>query len=99
MINAVIVYRSVTGSSICRRKYILELLKQLQKINDKNGESESDSDSDDQPAPKKRKYCQIRRCKENKTNFKCTKCKKYVCGKCSGKVQKNITCTNCQSKK
>ena len=45
-----------------------------------DSESESDSDSDvDQPAPNKHKYCQIRKCKRDKSICKYTKCKKYVC--------------------
>ncbi|XP_050449917.1 uncharacterized protein LOC126850703 [Cataglyphis hispanica] len=44
---------------------------------------------------RERKTCQIRYCKDNKTNKICLKCKKYVCGKCT--VEKPI-CKKCDEK-
>ena len=35
----------------------------------------------------KRKACQVRQCKINKSNLKCYKCKIIVCGKFTAKVE------------
>ena len=45
----------------------------------------------------KKKACQVRQCKNNKSNLKCYKCKRIVCGKCTAKVESPSLCKICYS--
>ncbi|XP_068250733.1 piggyBac transposable element-derived protein 4-like [Palaemon carinicauda] len=102
-INAWIIYKEVTGELISRRDFILRLAEELQKTfknihAEGNSESEADTyaDANVSNTSNKRKQCQIRQCKGNKTTEICCKCKKFVCGKCTNIVIKKIICVKCK---
>ena len=103
-INATVLYREVTGKTISRRKFLLQLaieLKQQYKPRSDNDNCSDDNDEDivmDEAVStksKKRKQCQVRKCKGNKTSEECSKCKLAVCGKCTSKTYKKVVCSNC----
>lgn len=101
-INAIILYREVTGLKISRREFILQLAIELQKMLVTKNETGSDMDVDlddnmetDKSNQSTRKQCQIRYCKNNKTSNVCCKCKRAVCGKCTGKTEKTVICRKC----
>ena len=93
-VNAWIIYRKKTGSSISRRQFLHVLSEQLR-------ESAIHQREVAQPHPiidavsgklKKRTKCQIKKkCKRNLTSSVCIKCKKPTCGMCTTYV-----CLNCQ---
>ena len=97
-INAFIVYKEVTKSSISRRKFLLELVKELCRYN-KIAESEPSSnpkcsDSTNSPRSLKRKHCQIDNC-PNKSNNYCIECKKFCCGFHTKAKKLIVTCSKC----
>ena len=77
-VNAVIVYREVTGWTISSHDFLLKLLKELtqQNIGIKDSEEYLSGFIDTQVS-KKRKTCQVNECEKNKTFDTCFKCKKY----------------------
>ena len=96
-INAYVVYKKLTKSSLSRKKFLRRLSEELTSQNRKSRgnlpDCESDVDSDADPVeivdgpPGKRQFCQIRRnCKNNHSVGKCKRCKKRVCGKCNFKT-------------
>lgn len=87
-INAWILYRQTTGENISRQDFLLQLAVELaadfreargqqkERTNTKGTLPKSTTNS------YQRKTCQIGYCNENKTIKICSKCEKYVCGKC-----------------
>lgn len=97
-INASILYNEVTGKHIERRDFLLKLAMELQqqfKMKNNNYPSSDDGDHEASTQSRKRRQCQVRNCKGNKTTEKCFKCKVAVCGKCTGKIFKKVLCINC----
>lgn len=93
-INAWVLYKETTGGEITRQEFLFQLAEELaieyqQELGKKNQPIPIASTS---TGSRERKTCQIRYCKDNKTNKICLKCKKYVCGKCT--VEKPI-CKKC----
>ena len=97
-INAWILYKQTTGENISRQNFLLKLAEELaadfreaheqpkQEKNTKGSLPKSTTDA------YKRMRCQIGYCKDNKTNKICSKCKKYVCGKCT---MDTLICKKC----
>ena len=56
-------------------------------MNDGDGEEAANEEEEYEEGerPTKRKACQVRQCKNNKSHVKCYKCKRIVCGKCTEK--------------
>ena len=56
-------------------------------MNDGDGKEAANEEEEyeERERPTKRKACQVRQCKKNKSNVKCYKCQRIVCGKCTGK--------------
>lgn len=84
-INAHILYKQCMNVNISRRKFILELAKELcanQKMA-RVAVARKRLSSETPSLPAKRRQCQIRRCSGNKTCEICQTCKRLVCGKCS----------------
>ena len=97
-INAFIVYKEVTKSSISRRQFLLELVKELRTYN-KIAEPEPTStskcsDCTNSPRSLKRKHCQIDNC-PNKSNSYCIECKKVCCGFHTKAKKLIATCSKC----
>ena len=89
------------GTKISRRKFTLQLIQELSNVNatmnDGDGEEAANEEEEyeEGESPTKRKACQERQCKNNKSNVKCYKCKRIVCGKCTGKVESRSVCKIC----
>ena len=89
-INAKIVYNEINGTKISRRKFILPLIQELSNVNatmnDGHGEEVVNEKEEYEKGerPTKRKACQLRQCKNNKSNVKCYKCKRMVAAWSSG---------------
>uniref|UniRef100_A0A3B1KIL6 Chromo domain-containing protein n=1 Tax=Astyanax mexicanus TaxID=7994 RepID=A0A3B1KIL6_ASTMX len=83
-INAHILYKRCTKAKISRRKFIIELVKELCKVQQiaKAGWGLRVL-PEVLTLPVKRKQCQIGKCSKNKTFNMCEKCRRFVCGKCS----------------
>ena len=66
-------------------------------MNDRDGEEAANEEEEyeEEKRPTKRKACQVRQWKNNKSNVKCYKCKRIVCGKCIGKVESRSICKIC----
>ena len=101
-INAWILYSEVTGEKLSRHDFNLGLAEELA-YSLKNLElAESAGDSDEileevsSTPNKKRKQCQVRLCKNNKTVMTCKKCEKYVCGKCTAVTKQIVFCKLCK---
>ena len=80
-INAKIVYNETNGTKLSLRMFILLLIQELTNVN-----STMDDGNDEEAAIEevefgekekltKRKACQVRQCKNNKSNLMCYKCK------------------------
>ena len=88
-LNAWIIYKSVTGIKISRRKYLQNLCEELSRpystersVSRPPALFEEGPDSNDE-LNKKRNLCQVKvNCKKNHNIGKCCSCKKLVCGKC-----------------
>lgn len=102
-INAWILYQSVIGKKISRHRFMLELAEELR--TKPNPRTDARLVPDAQPGPEtamvprgcKRSKCQVGNpCKGNKTSEKCTQCQKFVCGKCTARVDKKIYCNHCK---
>ena len=100
-INAKIVYNEIKGTKISRRKFILQLIQELSNVNatlnDGDGEEAANEKEKYEEGKRltKRKACQVRQCKNNKSNVKSYKCKRLICGKCTGKVESRSVCKIC----
>ena len=100
-INAKIVYNEIDSTKISGRKFILQLIQELSNVNatmnDGDGEEAADEEEEYEEGerPTKSKACQVRQCKNNKSNVKYYKCKKIVFGKCTGKVVSRNACKIC----
>ncbi|XP_068224010.1 piggyBac transposable element-derived protein 4-like [Palaemon carinicauda] len=101
-INAWILYSEVTGEKLSRHDFNLGLAEELAYSlkNLELAESAEDSDEileEESKTPnKKRKQCQIRLCKNNKTMMSFKKCEKYVCGKCTAVTKQIVFCKLCK---
>ena len=102
-INAKIVYNETNGTKLSRRKFILKLIQELTNVNatmnDGNDEEAANEEDEyeEEEILTKRKACQVRKFKNNKSNLKCYKCKRIVCGKCTAKVESRSLCKICHS--
>lgn len=101
-INSWILYRAVTGKSIARRKF-MELLAQELRDNYFASRDTSDNSADkavnfNQMVTRKRRQCQVSKCKGNKTNEQCSVCQRAVCGTCAAESRKVVTCILCLKK-
>lgn len=103
-INSYVLYKTLSGKNIKRRKFILNLAGELSRtaVTDEVSGSEPLST---EPLPstsspslpviqenRKRRECYISKCK-NKTNKFCDHCKKPLCGSCN--LNKSLKCKNC----
>lgn len=95
-LNAWVLYKETTGEEISRQEFLFQLGEELateyQKELQLGKEDQATPVTNISTGSRERKTCQIRYCKDNKTNKICLKCKKYVCGKCT--IEKPI-CTKC----
>nr|XP_012148086.1 PREDICTED: piggyBac transposable element-derived protein 4-like [Megachile rotundata] len=79
-INAWVLYKETTGEEITRQEFLFQLAEELAI------EYQQELGKENQPVPiastntrsRERKTCQIRFCKDNKTNKICLKCKKIM---------------------
>lgn len=99
-INAWVVYKEATRINIQRRDFILNLADELRTnyVSSKTSPLSDFAPCTDYASNisnKKRKQCQINRCR-NKTISICSECKKSVCGSCTNKVIKLSVCTDCK---
>ena len=93
-INAHIIYMSVIGSKISRRRYFLRFSEELRSrfVEERKANSHQFSHTNSSLQKRqKRKHCQSKSC-TNKTCETCSSCSKLVCGKCIGKQEKLIYC-------
>lgn len=97
-INAWILFKKITRSSISRREFILELIESLrQNSNAKGGQKKRMPDENDIPSSvvEKRRKCQHSGCR-NCSSTICKSCFKVTCGKCSeGEKQTFVKCKSC----
>ena len=68
-------------------------------MNDGNGDDAANEEDEYEEKERltKRKACQVRQCKNNKSNLKCYKCKRVVRGKCTAEVESRSLCEICHS--
>ena len=91
----------INGTKISLRKFILQRIQELSNVNatmnDGDGQEAANEEEEYEEGekPPKRKACQVRQCKNNKSNVKCYKCKRIVCGKCTKKVESRSVCKIC----
>lgn len=104
-INAVTLYKKVTGRKISRHEFLLKLVEQIQNVitsdhNQANDESGEDLELvvDSKTAKKGRQNCQVQCSKKtrNKTSSTCSKCKRFVCGKCIAHIKQYKICKICK---
>ncbi|XP_065814652.1 activating transcription factor 7-interacting protein 1 isoform X2 [Labrus bergylta] len=88
-INAHVLFKACTSTTIPRRAFILELAKQLREEHLCVKASFVLVPMEPQhPQEPKRRQCQINtHCKKNKTGVSCKGCKRPVCGKCTVRVE------------
>lgn len=101
-INSWILYKKLSQKKISRKKYILDLARELvgQDTHSLITPSTLQPDNSISPEPLeersgKRKRCYVQKCK-NKTNKSCVSClllKKPLCGSCN--VNKELKCQKC----
>ena len=101
-INALVVYREVTGSKITRRKFLLQLVEEMQMKNsaEEPEVSRSYSDGDEEPPSSdkvKRQWCKVNctRQKRKLTTNTCSKCKRLVCSSCTASTKTVVVCKKC----
>ncbi len=93
-INSWIIYRRVSNSNISRRQFILTLADQLCSAN-ASSRPAALLQRDDCATMEKRVDCRVKaNCSKNRTNVKCVKCLKPMCGQCQAKV-----CVNCEEQR
>ena len=99
-VNAWVLFKEVTGNTITRRDFLLQLATELSDTYAAARRREQVQHDDDEeyvePAMKRRK-CQVSFCKGNKTNNTCVKCKKAVCGVCTARVMTRNVCMKCEN--
>ena len=88
-INAFMLFTSVTGATISRRRSLLQLVSEI--VDLQVPVSEGIADIGGQTLTRK-KY-QITKCSGNKTKFICSMCKKFTCGKCRN--ESAVICKKC----
>lgn len=96
LLNAWVVYKKATKSTVSRRQFLIQLIEDLRAAfvrQNKPPQLELELLS----PPKKRKRCKGRACK-NMTTTTCRKCTQPVCGSCSKVTDKVVisTCNDCQ---
>ncbi|KAM9344037.1 uncharacterized protein KZ484_016419 [Pholidichthys leucotaenia] len=92
-INAHILLKQCTSSSIPRRAFILQLAKELRADHLRLRNS---VEMPKEPQIPKRKQCQVNNhCKQNKTWISCKGCKRAICGKCTARIES--FCSSCAS--
>jgi hypothetical protein len=100
-INAWILYKEVTGKSMRRRDFLLQLATELRKpyvaARESTAHVHPRNVSANQTNPNKRRQCQVGKCKNNKTRDSCFHCKKMVCGSCTSCVESRNVCVNCDA--
>jgi hypothetical protein len=99
-INSWLLYRKATGVTISRRNYILQLAEELREPHMKQRKTEQLSSSAvSEDLQRKRRQCQVGRCKGNKTFDICNQCQRAVCGQCtaSREVHKLMFCSDCNN--
>ena len=100
----IFLYKEILKTKISRNDFLLQLASELKDTfkNDSEFNEEAsqlhNSLNFKSIDSKTRRQCQIKRCNGNKTIQICQKCKKNVCGKCIGKIEKMITCLLCFEK-
>lgn len=89
-INAWVLYREATNSSISRKDFILDIVKHLIGSSPVNDELDCEAEN----VSEKRVQC--RTC-TNKTAHTCSCCHHPVCGKCAAEIRKMslVKCKNC----
>lgn len=99
-INAWVLYKEITKENVSRRDFLLRLAEELREeyISDKKQIGVTPCNPMRQinsSESRKRKKCQIKRCKGNKTVDTCNSCNKAVCGQCTAKRNKISVCVIC----
>ena len=101
-INAWVLYKEVTGKTITRQDFILQLAEELSAAYAKERQTKalsSETFGTDRETPTtakmKRRHCQIAKCKGLKTVDTCTCCHKAVCTQCTAKISR--ICKICDS--
>ena len=100
-INAHILYKQCMDVNMTRKRFILELVKQLcapqrmaRTVSSVAAPVARRPLLIETPSPPtKRKKCQVARCSGNKTSDVCESCRRLVCGKCSEPAK--IICCEC----
>ena len=97
-INALIIFKLTTGENISRRKFLLDLIKELcdshpsdLDAGDMSPELQSPSDS----LLRSRRQCQLQTCK-NKSSCICMQCKKVCCGQHTATKKQFVWCDDCK---
>jgi hypothetical protein len=98
-INAWILYKELTGNTVSRRNFILQLADELRLLHLRDRQSTSRRAhvgvQQQSSSSQKRPHCQIAKCNGLKTCDYCMMCKKAVCGQCTAK--KHFICVNCEN--
>jgi hypothetical protein len=98
-INAWILYKETTGENISRQNFLLQLAEELateyQEFREEQNRKTGMAGTATNPTINsfKRKTCQVRLCNENKATKECSKCLKFVCGKCT--AESPCICKKC----
>lgn len=95
-INAWTVYKKVTGRTISRKRFILQLCEDLRKHHVSSKITAVQSIASPTTASRKRRKCRGRNCK-NATVTICRSCEKPTCGKCCAKEDRviHVICKDC----
>ena len=102
-INVKSVYKLTNGKKFSRRIFILQIIRELTNVNatmnDGNGEEAANEEDECEEEEKltKRIACQLRQCKNDKSNLKCYNYKRIVCGKSTAKLESRSLCKKCHS--
>ncbi|XP_060917046.1 uncharacterized protein LOC132991999 [Labrus mixtus] len=88
-VNAHVLFKACTSTTIPRRAFILQLAKELREEHlHVKASLTSVPTEPQQPKETKRRQCQINtNCKQNKTLLSCKGCKRPLCGKCTVRVE------------
>jgi hypothetical protein len=100
IINAWILYKEVCRSGIERRPFMLKLAEELRSEYLETRSSIRNMPMSLGTAPTSvssaRRWCQVARCKNNKSKQMCSVCCKFVCGPCTAEVSKTVVCVLCK---
>jgi len=102
IINAWVLYQEVTGKPVERRNFMLTLADELRRDYMEMCGVSRDVPAVPGPAPaststdSRRLWCQIAKCKNNKSKQRCVVCYKVVCGSCTAEVSKTVVCVLCK---